>query len=249
VHHNVVRGAVVDEENLRDAEDLDRQLGLGQPGAVSLLLHGHTHDGQLHRLPSGLVALSTGSAAVIAEARPREVPNQDQLVTIRPDGLTRHARQYALGQRCWIGDTRISRSGSDWHEDERHLLVDVGAAFGGGEPDPGDRPGIDRAAAIGADRKPADGYFDRVLEATRVAHPHATVTPRPDRGYLRSTATGPRGHQSRAHPGVSLAVILQRVAVQLGEHHACMDPRTGGLDPNHEPGQAASIKRGERPPR
>jgi 3',5'-cyclic AMP phosphodiesterase CpdA len=123
VHHNVVRGAVLDEENLRDAEDLDRWLGLGQPGAVNVLLHGHTHDGRLHRLPSGLIALSTGSAAVAAEARPREVPNQYQLVTIRPDGLTRHARQYALGQRRWIGDTRVSRSGSGWREHERHPLV------------------------------------------------------------------------------------------------------------------------------
>jgi hypothetical protein len=64
VHHNVVRGAVLDDENFRDADDLDRWLGLSQPGAVNLILHGHTHDGQVHRLPSGLIALSTGSAAV-----------------------------------------------------------------------------------------------------------------------------------------------------------------------------------------
>ncbi|MGH3806045.1 MAG: metallophosphoesterase family protein [Pseudonocardiaceae bacterium] len=51
LHHNAVRGAVADEENLRDAGDLDRWLG--QPGLVNLLLHGHTHDGQLHRLSSG----------------------------------------------------------------------------------------------------------------------------------------------------------------------------------------------------
>src|SRR5262249_56779287 len=42
VHHNVVRGAVLDEENLRDADDLDPILG--QPGPVNVLLHGHTHD-------------------------------------------------------------------------------------------------------------------------------------------------------------------------------------------------------------
>jgi hypothetical protein len=85
------------------------------------------------------------------------VPNQYQLVTIRSDGLTRHARQYAPGQRRWIGDTCISHGGSDWRVRERHPIADVGAAFGTGEPDPGDCPGIDRAAAIGADRKPADG--------------------------------------------------------------------------------------------
>ena len=42
IHHNVVRGAVLDEENLRDADDLDRWLG---GPVVNLLLHGHTHDG------------------------------------------------------------------------------------------------------------------------------------------------------------------------------------------------------------
>ena len=73
VHHNAVRKAVDDEENLRDADDLDRVLGhkvpgypATGPGPLHLLLHGHTHDGRLHRLPSGLLALSTGSTAVIA---------------------------------------------------------------------------------------------------------------------------------------------------------------------------------------
>src|SRR5262249_47750876 len=94
VHHNVVRGAepdaslagvakFLDDETLRDADDLDRILG--QPRLVNLLLHGHTHDGRLHRLSSGLVALSTGSAAVTAQARPAEIPNQYQMVTIDRD--------------------------------------------------------------------------------------------------------------------------------------------------------------------
>jgi len=91
VHHNPLRRPVEDDENLWDADDLDRVLGhetAGGPGPVHLLLHGHTHDGRLHRLPSGLLALSTGSAAVTAEARPAEVPNQYQLLNLRPDGVT-----------------------------------------------------------------------------------------------------------------------------------------------------------------
>lgn len=127
VHHNVVRGAIADEENLRDADDLDRIIG--RPGLANLLLHGHTHDGRLQRLPSGLVALSTGSAAVAAVARPGEVPNQYQLVTVGPDGFTRHARQYAPRQRRWIGDTRISATGSDWRDYQRYELGQAGAAF------------------------------------------------------------------------------------------------------------------------
>ena len=51
---------------------------------ANLLLHGHTHDGRLHRLPSGVLAVSTGSTAVAEAARPAEVPNQYQLLTITP---------------------------------------------------------------------------------------------------------------------------------------------------------------------
>src|SRR5262249_60241884 len=73
VPHNAVRKAVADDENLRDADDLDRILGHNAPGyppgpgALPLLLHGHTHDGRVHRLPSGPPALSTGRAAAPAE--------------------------------------------------------------------------------------------------------------------------------------------------------------------------------------
>ena len=127
VHHNVVRGALLDEENLRDADDLDRLLG--QTGLVNLLLHGHTHDAKVHHLASGLPVLSTGSAAVRAELRPSEVPNQYQLITVRRDGLTRHARQYAPSQRRWIGDVRVSSTGSDWRESRSALWADADAAF------------------------------------------------------------------------------------------------------------------------
>ena len=133
VHHNAVRGAVSDDENLRDADDLDRILG--EPGLLNLLLHGHTHDGRLRRLDSGLIALSTGSAAVSQAARPAEVPNQYQLITIDHKGLTRHARQYALGQRRWIADTRISRSGSDWRDRQELSLTGVNTTFPPPEPD------------------------------------------------------------------------------------------------------------------
>ena len=181
VHHNVVRGAQCDDENLRDADDLDRILG--QPGLVNLLLHGHTHDGRVHRLPSGLIAVSTGSAAVSASARPAEVPNQYQLLTINRNGFTRYARQYALGQRRWIGDTRISRTGSDWSATEHAALTDVDAAFPTPVPEqPVDpSPGWPPAEV----REPVDDFLSRVAEATRANFPQATVTPRPHAGYLR----------------------------------------------------------------
>jgi 3',5'-cyclic AMP phosphodiesterase CpdA len=127
VHHNAVGGAALGDENLRDTDDLDWVLG--RPRLVNLLLHGHTHDAKLHSLSSRLIALSTGSAAMDAEFRPVEVPNQYQLVTVGSGGFTRYARQYAPGQRRWIGDTRISPSGLDWREHFRQHLADVAATF------------------------------------------------------------------------------------------------------------------------
>ena len=82
VHHNAVRGAVADDENLRDADTLDRYLGR----RLDLLLHGHTHNSRLSYLDSGLPVVSTGSAAVAEAARPTEVPNQYQLLTLRQPG-------------------------------------------------------------------------------------------------------------------------------------------------------------------
>jgi hypothetical protein len=261
VHHNAVRGAVLDDENLRDTEDLDRVLG--QPGLVNLLLHGHTHDGKLHLLPSGLPVLSTGSAAVEAAARPAEVPNQYQLVTVRRDGFTRYARQYALGQRRWIGDTRISPTGSDWHDTRLHPMADVDAALlppdrrAGEEAGPdGPRPAGSRTDGLGpagsrtdgpgadgsrTDGLEADGYrtggpeadgtggsgrkggavtrlrrradrttetgpdaelLERVAGATRVRFPDATVTERPEGGYLRVSHPLPDGSVEQQPVGV-----------------------------------------------
>jgi 3',5'-cyclic AMP phosphodiesterase CpdA len=82
LHHNVVRGAVDDDENLRDADDLERILA----PRLNLVLHGHTHNAKRHRLGDGLLVLSTGSAAVTRDARPAEVPNQYQLVRVTPTG-------------------------------------------------------------------------------------------------------------------------------------------------------------------
>ena len=217
VHHNVVRGAVLDEENLRDADDLDRLLG--EPGLANMVLHGHAHDARLNWLPSGLPVFSTGSAAVDAAARPTEVPNQYQLITVRRDGFTRYARQYALGQRRWIGDTRISRTGSDWRESRPQELTDVDIVFppptgatsaaepggrdaGTGAQDPSDHDPAGGAEAAGGAGNPPSSHgpagprgelLQRVAEATRARFPQATVTERPEAGYLRVSHPLPGG--------------------------------------------------------
>ncbi|HZA16703.1 MAG TPA: trypsin-like peptidase domain-containing protein, partial [Pseudonocardiaceae bacterium] len=209
VHHNAVRGAVTEDENLRDIESLDQWLGphqrleLPEPGLVNLLLHGHTHDGRLHRLSSGLLALSTGSAAVTAEARPQEVPNQYQLLTIRPSEVICHARQYAIGQRCWIGDTRISANGSDWCHHEPHQLEHVHGTFTSDQPDADQRRNADRVPRPRRHGSaPGDHFFDQVREATQASHPGATVTPRREAGYLRVSLPLPDGGAEQWPVGV-----------------------------------------------
>src|ERR1022692_2792268 len=243
VHHNVARGAVSDDENLRDADDLDRVLG--QPGLVNLVLHGHTHDGKLHWLPSGVAVLSTGSAAVEAADRPAEVPNQYQLITVRRDGFTRHARQYALSQRQWIGDTRISVRGSDWRVPHTHVLIDVDAVFPPEPADPDSEPEAntrpdDRARGTAspptsahADTRqpePADGglpgrrparsdeeFLDRVAQATQVRCPEATVTVRQESGYLRVSQPLPGGGAEQWPVGVVNGPVTEGVLDAFGK--------------------------------
>ena len=220
VHHNAVRGAAMDDENLRDAGDLDRFLGA--TGLANLLLHGHTHDAKLHWLPSGLPVLATGSAAVDAGAGPAEVPNQYQLITVRRDGFTRYARQYAPGQRRWIGDTRISQTGNEWRDTRAHQLTDVDATFPpaarageeAGSSGTGADEGEERGWLTGPDRtrpdwpasppasSPLTELLGRVAEATRVRFPVATVTERPEAGYLRVSHPLPGGGADQQPVGV-----------------------------------------------
>src|ERR1022692_3413188 len=200
VHHNVVRGAELDDENLRDADDLDRLIG--QPGLANLLLHGHTHDGKLHWLPSGLAVLATGSAAVDTAGRPTEGPNPYQRVTVRRDGFTRHARQYAPGQHRWIGDTRISPTGSDWRVQHTRELTDVDTVF----PSEHEYTGRTDTEASGlSDRRsagPDEDFLDRVAQATAVRFAEATVTVRPESSYLRVSEPLPGGGTDQWPVGV-----------------------------------------------
>lgn len=113
LHHNIRRGPVQDDENLRDADLLANHLR----GRVNAVFHGHTHDGKLDWWSNRVPIFSTGSAAVRSDARPAEVPAQYQIVRLDPDGFTVFTRAYAPNQRRWIGDTRIG-DGNNWFRSE-----------------------------------------------------------------------------------------------------------------------------------
>jgi 3',5'-cyclic AMP phosphodiesterase CpdA len=133
LHHNARRRAQADEENLRDGDDLTTILD----GRLDLLLHGHTHEGKEDRLADGTLVLATGSAAVTAQWRPSEVPNQYQILHIRPAELTRWAQQWDPQGR-WIADPRVSRSG-------RHGEVRIRLSIPGwAPPSRPDEPRTDR---------------------------------------------------------------------------------------------------------
>ena len=110
MHHNYQRGVPSDDESLHDADDVRRHLG----GLLNLLLHGHTHEGNVHWLESTVPIFSTGSAGVTAEARPEEVANQYQLLRLHPDRIEHYTRRYDPGQKRWIGDNRGSPDGNRW---------------------------------------------------------------------------------------------------------------------------------------
>ncbi len=117
VHHNAVRRAADDDENLKDADDLREKLG----DRLHVLLHGHTHQGRVEMLGPSLPVIATGSAAVKRDQRPGpspdqpgETPNQYQLVRLTRDGLWCAAREYTHERKRWIGDNRVSKHGDCW---------------------------------------------------------------------------------------------------------------------------------------
>ncbi|HYI10841.1 MAG TPA: pentapeptide repeat-containing protein [Thermoanaerobaculia bacterium] len=126
LHHNVRRGPVADDENLRDAEAFRSIVG----GSLNLVLHGHTHDGKSDLLRQNVPIYSTGSAAVLADARPPEVPNQYQVLKIDRDGVTRWARAYIGGSdRCFGGDVRASEKKDAWIVPEPYAFENVSGVF------------------------------------------------------------------------------------------------------------------------
>ncbi|HET7444270.1 MAG TPA: HAD family hydrolase [Solirubrobacterales bacterium] len=194
VHHNVSRGPVNDDENLRDAELLGELLG----PSLNLLLHGHTHSSGMSWLgQEGLPVISTGSAALSAEARPGEVPNQFQLVRLEAGGLTRWTRSYAPERRRWIADPRSSQDGNDWRVKYEISFASTGATFNRSEngperepssPEP-DAPRADTTAVAAGD--PAKWYMERLAAPRQTVFNEVSEALRNDGSGI--LITGPEG--------------------------------------------------------
>lgn len=117
LHHNFVGGSDLDNENLRDRDEIVQCL---QKGLVQLLLHGHRHIAGLHTWGRGadepLKILATGSAGLDRKTLP-DHPNQYQIVTIENRSkVTVTMRQYSAqsfglkGQGTWIADASVDDS-------------------------------------------------------------------------------------------------------------------------------------------
>jgi uncharacterized protein YjbI with pentapeptide repeats len=141
--------------------------------------------------------LSTGSAAVTAEARPEEVPNQYQVLRLHPDRIERYTRCYDPRDKRWIGDNRGSEHGDRW-------FTDISVSFDAVTslaPAAFTMPPIDeRGSRIGQllqqSRVPEfeprrDDLLSRIEEVCRLRQPHAQVTRVQAEGldYLRVTDT------------------------------------------------------------
>lgn len=224
VHHNVQRKAEHDDENLRDAELLERLLG----DEVHMVLHGHTHDGKLGWLRSHVPLLGTGSAAVEGHARPHGVPCQYQLLRVHAGGVRRLTRAYQEAQHRWVGDTAASPDGNDWRHDHAFALADAHGAFPPaidafvGDDDVEEPPRLDprRHAARGV-----DDFLAHLAEIARLREPRAEVVRRrkgpPPIEWLELRR--PQGDQVELCPiggyegGVDEATLdafVQRVAAQ-----------------------------------
>jgi tRNA A37 threonylcarbamoyladenosine biosynthesis protein TsaE len=177
VHHNIQRGATDDDENLRDADDLKRTLG----PSLNMLLHGHTHNSKVGWANTALPVLSTGSAALKAEARPVEVPNQYQAIRIWPDRIERWTRRYDPEQKRWIADPRCSDNGNHWHIEHPVAFESVQAIFPGAAPLP-----PPHARPDGERPDPRDDFLSRVSAVCRLRYRNSEVDVHS--GYLRVTA-------------------------------------------------------------
>ncbi|MCP4697050.1 MAG: NACHT domain-containing protein [Gammaproteobacteria bacterium] len=224
IHHNVQRGAENDNENLRDADDLERILG----DSVNLLLHGHTHRGKLGWWNPGLPLLAAGSTALKKDIRPGDYPNQYQLVQIYPDKLLRWCRAFIPEQKTWKADNRVHET--EPCQETPVSFAKVQAALPAEQPKmPGDiiHAGFRAPVSMHSDH---DTFLARVEEVCHLHNPDAEITrlgEHTDTPYLRVCAK--EGKIVRTYPlgmadqGIT-PKMLKRFSRQVAEKYRSGDP-------------------------
>lgn len=162
IHHNVMRQAVRDDENLRDAEDMRRLLS----SQLNLILHGHRHESGFEMWAPNLPILSTGSAAVAKECRGDEVPNQYQFVRIERDSLQWWRRMYARKEKRFVADARQSERGNSWIERQ---------TFAFGLTDDTNPPGPPRSSTATASLNEKEAALSAVQVAPSAFGPNSSL--------------------------------------------------------------------------
>jgi WD40 repeat protein len=157
---------------LRDADELDEILG--ESGLVNMLFSAHPDDSLQDSRPgdglrSGVPVLAAASVGSAGRYR---------LITVRRNDFTVYDRRYAGGR--WVSGA----AGTAWGEHVSYRLTDVDAVF----PVRDKKAADDRPRAQEAPPRlvaPYLEFLEEVKEATRTRFPDATVTARPEDGYLR----------------------------------------------------------------
>lgn len=119
MHHNFLCRSDLDDENLRDADNLKNLI---QEGCISIILHGHKHIAGVEQIRNPLTGklltiIGAGSAGLDGSVLP-EHPNQYGILIFseheRIQFLMRQFSTQAIslsGQGKWIADTTISDNG------------------------------------------------------------------------------------------------------------------------------------------
>ena len=115
IHHNIEPGARQDDQNLRDAANLETYLGR----YLDIVLHGHTHTSRWNRVRDKFPWFAVGSAGLNQKIRPYGTPNQYQFLVLTANGVNVRGRHYMADMGQWADDQRIST------ESPGKLFVDV----------------------------------------------------------------------------------------------------------------------------
>ena len=181
VYHDISQDSSDGREIFADIASVNRILGI--PDLISLFMSGCAREVQVSSLSSDVAVVYPG--ATRWKMSKLRTLGQYQIIKLQANGFTRYARRYDPDAQCWIGDARATSTGSDWQENYSFNFPELAVRSAFDERISGEGgSSVFNYPGIGA-RTLSEEFFDRVVEATRVSLPSASITPRPESGYLR----------------------------------------------------------------